>query len=113
VARVRLSATARADIDRILDLSAERWGGDGRRRYAALLARAIRMLASRPLAPSTRDRAKLAPGLRSLHLRHARTAAIGVAAPVHVACYRVVDRVVEVVRILHERIDPSAALRKS
>ena len=61
-----------ADLARILATSAERWGIEGRRRYAAIIAAAMRKAAPDPEGPVTRDRAKLLPGGRSFHLRHAR-----------------------------------------
>jgi plasmid stabilization system protein ParE len=50
------------------------------------------------------------PGIRSLHLRHVRAenADAIVAKPVHVLYYRVVEPgVIEIVRVLHERMEPS------
>lgn len=113
MARVRISTPAQADLENILAASLERWGPEGRRRYAALLTRAFRIAAARPRGPLTRDRGELLPGLRSLHLRHARGArgAASVATPVHVVYYRNAEpRVIEIVRVLHERMDP--ALRR-
>src|SRR5690606_36534689 len=99
-----------ADLARILETSAERWGADGRRRYAALLAATLRMIAREPESLLSRDRSELARGIRSLHMRHARgdfpTKIVN--APVHVVYYRVVAAgLSEVVRVLHEHLEPS------
>ena len=113
MARFRLAGPAQADLKRILVTSAERWGGESRRRYAALLATAMRQVAADPEGPVTRDRKELVPGIRSLHLRHVRRHgdAAGVKRPVHVIYYRAVQPgIIEIVRILHERMEPGRQL---
>ena len=59
--RFRLSRPARADLAHILATSAERWGIEGRHRYAAIVAAAMRKAAADPEGPVTRDRAELLP----------------------------------------------------
>jgi toxin ParE1/3/4 len=111
--RFRLSVLARADLADILSVSAERWGPEGRRRYAALLAAAMRKVAADPDGATTRDRAELSRSIRSFHLRHAR---IGRGDPpirqaVHILFYRAVrPGLVEIVRVLHERMEPNSHL---
>jgi toxin ParE1/3/4 len=110
MARFRLSLLARADVAQILAVSVERWGIEGKRRYAAILAAGMRKVAAEPEGPTTRDRVELARGIRSFHLRHARSGKIGaqVRGPVHVLYYRVArPGLVEIVRVLHERMEPS------
>jgi len=110
MARVRLSAPARADLGTILATSFERWGAVGRSRYAALFAGAIRTVAAQPAGPTTRARDELLPGIRSFHVGHAR-GDYGVRAPVHVVYYRAVrSDLIEIVRVLHERMEPSRHL---
>jgi len=97
----------------ILAFSAERWGVEGRRRYAAALTAAMRKIAAEPDGPLTHDRAELFPGIRSFHLRDARVSdrAGKVRRPAHVLFYRVAGPgLVEVVRVLHERTEPSRHL---
>jgi toxin ParE1/3/4 len=107
MARFRLSLLARADLARILAISAERWGIEGRRRYAALLAAGMRRVAAEPSGVSTRPRPELSRGVRSFHLRNVRVDA-KVRRPVHVLFYRVAGAdLVEIVRVLHERMEPS------
>ncbi len=89
--------------------SEDRWGAQARRRYAAILAAAIRKVATEPQGPATRDRAELSRGIRSFHLRHARgdDAETKVMRPVHVLyCRAVAPGLVEIVRVLHERMEP-------
>jgi toxin ParE1/3/4 len=113
MARFRLSPPARADIAQILATSGERWGAEGRRRYAVVLAAAMRKIAAEPQGPSTRDQSRLIRSVRSLHLRNVRTIdpEAKVRRPVHVLYYRVVPPgLVEIVRVLHERMEPSRHL---
>jgi len=113
MARFRLSSLARSDLAQILAVSAERWGHEGRRRYGALLTAAMRKVAAQPDSAATHDRAELSRGVRSIHLRHARVGGreARVKQPVHVLFYRVVrPGLVEIVRVLHERMEPSRHL---
>jgi toxin ParE1/3/4 len=109
MARYRLSRPAQADLTQIPATSAERWGIEARRRYAALLAAAMRRVAADPETVVSQDRSDMLPGLRSFHLRHARDAntADRVRRPAHILYYRPLQPdLVEIVRILHERRDP-------
>jgi len=113
MARFRLSGPARADVAHILATSAERWGVETRRRYAALLAAAMRTVVVDPAGPSSRERADLLPGIRSFHIRHARghDAEARVGRPVHILYYRVIEPgLIEIVRVLHDRMEPSRQL---
>jgi toxin ParE1/3/4 len=110
MARFRLAQPAQSDLANILATSLERWGPDGRRRYAILLAAAMRIVAANPQGPLTQTRNELSPGLRSFHLRHARVNApqTKVKKPVHVLYYRAIQPgLIEIVRVLHERMEPS------
>lgn len=109
----RLAHRAQIDISRILSASAERWGEEGKRRYAGLLTSALRQVAVEPEGRTTRARSELAPGLRSFHVRQTRQPdrRRGVRRPVHLVYYRPVHPgLVEIVRILHERMEPSRHL---
>lgn len=106
MARFRISAPAREDLASILAASMERWGDRGRARYAALLTTAMQAIARDPMGPNTRDRDELHRGVRSFHLRSVRKAH-AVHAPVHVVFFRSVGDIVEIVRVLHERMEPS------
>jgi toxin ParE1/3/4 len=108
VARFRLSRPTQTDLARIAT-SLERWGTDGKRRYAAILATAMRKVANEPQGIGTRDCRELLPGLRSLHLRHAGASGrdTRVRRPVHILYFRVIRLgVIEIIRILHERMEP-------
>jgi toxin ParE1/3/4 len=71
MARFRLSLFARADLAQILATSVERWGIEGNRRCAVVLAAGMRKAAAEPEGPTTRDRVELSRGIRSFHLRNA------------------------------------------
>jgi toxin ParE1/3/4 len=108
--RFRLSRPAQADLTRILIASAERWGTEGRRRYAAILSAAMHKAAADPEGPATRDQGNLARGMRSLHLRFARphNPDDRVRYPVHIIYFRVHrSGDIEIARVLHERMEPS------
>jgi len=113
MARFRLARPAQIDLANILSMSVERWGAAGRQRYAAVLAAAMRQVAAEPDGPLTKNRPDLRSGIRSFHVRHARRSAQGAAVrrPVHVLYYRVAQEgVIEIVRVLHERMEPSRHL---
>ena len=74
----------------------------------------MRRVAAEPEGRSTTDRAELGPGVRSLHVRHSRdeSSETPVANPVHVIFYRAAQPgVAEIVRVLHERMDPRRHFR--
>ncbi|MEO9188743.1 MAG: type II toxin-antitoxin system RelE/ParE family toxin [Acetobacteraceae bacterium] len=93
MARFRLSRPAQVEFAHTLAISAGRWGAEGRRRYAAILAAAMHQAAADPNGALTRGRPELLPGLRSLHIRHARSATSPprIERPVHVLYDRVVS----------------------
>ena len=107
MALLRISRGAEADLIEILSVSEARWGVAARRRYEGLVEAAFRAIAADPILPTSRDRAELMVGLRSLHLHH-----VGrdreVRRPVHVVYYKVSEPgVVEIVRVLHDKMEPS------
>ena len=111
MARFRLARPAQIDLANILATSAERWGTDGRQRYAAVFADAMRQVADEPEGPLTKKRPELRSGIRSFHVRYARRSADAakVRRPVHVL-YNRQEGVIEIVRVLHEKMDPSRHL---
>ncbi len=107
--RYRLSAPAKADIAALLQASEAMHGLAARARYLGLLAAALRRVAALPTEPPAADRSDLIGNLRSYHIRHsrARNHEEPVGQPVHIVFYRMVaPGVVDVVRVLHERMDP-------
>jgi toxin ParE1/3/4 len=104
---LRLSRPADSDLRAALAVSRARFGAAAERRYAATLATALELIARDPHGPITRARPELGPDVRCLHTRRARGAG-RVHAPVHVIYYRLGNPdMVEVIRILHERMDPA------
>ena len=113
MARFRLARPAQVDLANILATSAERWGAEGRQRYAALLVGAMRQVAANPCGPLTMKRPELrSRGIRSFHVRYAhRSEGAQIRRPVHVLYYRVAkDDVIEIIRVRHERMDPTRRL---
>lgn len=110
MARYRLSGPAKADIASALRTSETMHGTEARIRYRALLTAALRRIAADPEGLSTVDRSELFEGIRSFHIRHSRgeSREAPVGDPVHLIFYRALEPgLVEIVRVLHERMEPS------
>jgi toxin ParE1/3/4 len=90
---VVLSPRAEADVNNILLFTWQRWGEEQRDRYEAALERALASLAEYPEAGVRCPRCF--PGCRARRVGR------------HVLYYRNLDDIIEVVRILHERADPT------
>jgi toxin ParE1/3/4 len=108
--RLRVARRAEIDLMIILGDSAEKWGTEASRRYGAALMRGMRQVATDPQGRLTRPRPDIRSDLRSFHLRHLRQNSRhpAVKRPVHVLYYRVVEPgVVEIVRVLHDRMEPA------
>jgi toxin ParE1/3/4 len=110
VARYRLSDPAKADIASVLRSSDTVHGAAARIRYRALLTAAMRRVAADPQGRSSTDRSEICEGVRSFHIRHARSESreAQVNDPVHVLFYRMREPgIVEIISFLHERMEPS------
>jgi len=87
----RLTATARADLLDIGHYTQQTWGREQRNRYLFRLDEAFHLLAREP------DRGRpcddIRPGYRRYHLGR------------HVIFYRQIGEDIEIIRILHERMD--------
>jgi toxin ParE1/3/4 len=92
---VDLSPEARADLTSILSYTRRRWGDRQRDAYAANLERALQTLGDNPHIG--RPRYDLRSGLRAYHVEH------------YLIFYRIEPSVIRVDRILHERMDATAA----
>jgi toxin ParE1/3/4 len=98
--RVRLGAVAELDFANIVKWTADKFGARQSRIYRDALLQAIGELADGPDAAGSKNRDEILPGLRTLHVarrgRHAR----------HFLIYRfAAGNVVEVLRILHDRME--------
>jgi toxin ParE1/3/4 len=98
--RVRLGAAAELDFANILKWTAENFGARQSRVYRDTLVQAIREIGDGPDIDGSKARDEIMPGLRSVHVaRHGRRGR-------HFLLYRVAPEViVEIVRILHDRMD--------
>ncbi|RXF74382.1 type II toxin-antitoxin system RelE/ParE family toxin [Hansschlegelia zhihuaiae] len=107
-----LSQVADADVGAILRETFRVFGPAQVDVYAALIDRALTLVADDPFRPSSIDRSSLYPGARSLHVGIAATRLRGAS---HVAFYlapterRRVDEVY-VIRVLHQAMDPEIHL---
>lgn len=92
MSRYVLSPAARADLEQIWDYTRERWDADQAEQYAREIQRAIERVVGNPLIGQACDEVR--PGYR----KHA----VGS----HTLYYRIAGPgVIDVVRILHQRMD--------
>lgn len=110
MARLRIAAPAAQDIARILEWSSEHHGTAGRLRYEALIACALRDIASDPERRGSRLAIELGGERRIYHLRQSRDRAAGphgrVRSPRHMLVYRSgPDDLVVILRVLHDAMD--------
>ena len=94
---VILRPEAERDIEDIADYTLDRWGSDQARHYVTELRRAIEKLTSTTERYATND--TLFPGLRKLRCGQ------------HRVYFLVEGATVDVVRVLHERMDVEGRLR--
>jgi toxin ParE1/3/4 len=90
---VIVSPDARADFIDIRAYTLQQWGEDQRDLYEAALLRAVTALADFPEVGTRKP--QVFPGCRVRPVER------------HVLYYRILGDVIEVVRILHERVDPA------
>ena len=107
MARYRLSERARADIIEILARSEDRFGTEARDRYEALIAAALRDVATHRDGPGSAARPEIGPGVFSWHLRLSRNPSEGatVHRPRHFLIYRLDGEVVVIGRVLHDAME--------
>jgi toxin ParE1/3/4 len=110
-----LTRRADDDLTGILDFTATTFGLRQLAAYAAVVDRAVALIAADPARPGSRERSDIRAGVRSFHLE---LAAGRRGAAAHVIYYTVGplgdDRVgVLVLRILHERMEPAAKVVKA
>jgi toxin ParE1/3/4 len=98
--RVRLSAAAELDFANILKWTTENFGARQTRIYRDTLVRAIGELANGPDVVGSKQRDEIMAGLRTFHIaRHGQRGS-------HFLLYRIVEgRIIEIGRILHDRMD--------
>jgi len=89
--RFVLSPLAQADVDDIWEYTAEKWSVEQARRYVSNVQFAVESLADNP------RRGRPCPDVKAGYYRHAVAS--------HVIFYRVTSTGIEVVRILHQRMD--------
>lgn len=89
--RFTLLPRAQRDLDAIWDYTAKRWGIDQAEAYTVQLGQHVAMVAGTP------SLGKGCPEVRAGYYRFPSGS--------HILFYRLVDGTIEVVRILHERMD--------
>ena len=91
MSRCALTPKAQADLDDIWNFTVARWGADQAEKYLRQLADAMAYVAADP------ERGRACDEVRAGYRKHAVGA--------HVLFYREAPKGVEVVRILHQRMD--------
>ncbi len=91
ISQVILTLQAKEDLQDILQYTEQTWGASQRRRYASLLAKAIKSLYITPLLGH--KSVVLGRNYRILHMGK------------HLAVYKVEEDVVTIVRVLHQNRD--------
>lgn len=100
--RVRLGRRAIDDFTEILRWTEERFGARQSNAYEALLRATLAKLAADPLIQPSKQRDKeIGAGFRTLHVARPGR---------HLILYRIETDIVQVVRILHDRMDVSRHL---
>ena len=106
---IRLAAPARADIESVLLWGLDQFGDAVALRYEALIHQALLDIAEDPHRSGARPRPEIMDGVFTYHLWHSRDrirSSIGlVRRPRHLVVFRLRDRVVEIVRSLHDARD--------
>jgi toxin ParE1/3/4 len=106
--RYRLTKLAAADYAAILRFTLKRWGKEQLAAYNRLLDSGIAAVAHEPKRLNSHSRDDLRPGFRSLNI-----GLLGIHPSLgrHIIYYRIADDgVVEVLRILHDRMEVSSKL---
>jgi len=97
-----LTRGARQDIRGILAYTLRTFGTLQFGRYRDLIARCVRLIQLDPVHPASKSLDGVAPGLRTLHLRHA---AAGATSGRHVLVYVTRGNDIFVLRVLHDSMD--------
>jgi toxin ParE1/3/4 len=116
--RLRVSGRARRDFQDILGWSERQFGLAARARYRLLVETAFQELAEDPERHGTRELpSELGPGQRVYHLKWSRRRAFlrggGVRTPRHIVVYRPSPDEIVVVRLLHDAMALSEALKRN
>jgi len=112
-----LSRAAELDLARILDWTLESFGEEAEVRYEDLIGQAILDIADNPELPGSRARSDLFPGARlypiALSRQRGGSSSGQVRKPRHLILYRErpTQGVVEIARILHDRMEPDRHTR--
>lgn len=103
----RLTRRAAADLADILRDTTRRFGAHQRDAYAALIEAAANHVAHHPETPAARARPDLAPDVRAFHVEHTAARRGAAAHILYFIPSAPPPATVTVLRILHERMDPT------
>ena len=107
----RLTRQAARDVSEILTNTYRMFGEHQFARYVRVLDAGVAMIAENPFRPTSKDRADIRPGVRSLHLQLAAGRKGGAS---HVIYYRLSESsLVVVARILGDEMEPKRRVAKA
>ena len=114
--KVVVGHTAKIDLMKIAAYTNRKWGRAASIRYKQLIALARQRISENPYLPISRIIINSSPPIRALDLSGLSQpdSAMRVKNPAHIIYYRLIDtETVEILRILHKKMDRNAALDKS
>jgi toxin ParE1/3/4 len=107
----RLTKQAARDVSNILTNTYRMFGEFQFARYVRVLDAGVVMVAENPFRPTSKDRADIRPGVRSLHLQIAAGRKGGAS---HIIYFRLSEsNVVVVARILGDEMEPKRRVAKA
>jgi toxin ParE1/3/4 len=107
--RAVLSPQANRDLQETLKWTIDRFGRDAALRYEYLIVQGLRDIEEDSERPGSLERSDIQSGIRTYHLRFSRDRARSSHGVVHKSrhfiIYRVRERLIEILRILHDGRD--------
>lgn len=106
--QLQLAKAAQEDIAQVFEWTVRAFGAPGLKRYEALIQAALSDLVSNHRHVGVRLRDDIGPGICTYHLASSRkrtSVASQVAKPRHLIVFRVMGKVVQVARLLHDTMD--------
>ena len=91
--KLHLSVAAAEDLENILQYTLDIWGETQYQKYIGSLEKNFDLLQTDPEKPIFKKREVLFPGCKSVRSSH------------HVIFFRIVNNDIEIIRILHEKMD--------
>ncbi len=107
---LHITAAARADLRAVQTHTEQKFGPVARKRYAALLAQALRDLSANPVRPGSLKRLDIGTDLLTYHISLSKDRSLNehgsVRSPRHLILYSLEDdTILAILRVLHDGMD--------